>query len=198
MRSATSSAVSSLSSTALIGGPVLQARVVAYRLRAREAIVAGRLRVHARRRGDLHLLPLAVADDEAHARRQTPNLVGVDAQLVLGTRRADVGGETAFVLQAPLGRHPGAGRLDDRLGLRHGVQDDRVGGVEDPRGCLGSAHPVVALWCEDDGGTIRPDDLDHPGDAFAVGDRGELVDDQQDLAAVGVAAGEVLLEVLDE
>lgn len=47
--------------------------------------------VGARRRGDLDLLPFAFADDEAHAGREPPDVVRIDAQLVLGAGRADVG-----------------------------------------------------------------------------------------------------------
>jgi len=102
------------------------------------------------------------------------------------------------VLQADLGGHLRAGRLDDRLGIGDGVQDQGVRGVEDPRRRLGAAHPLDALRREHDGGTVGAHDLDHPRHALAVGDRRELVDDQQDLLAGALAPGKVLLEVLDE
>lgn len=78
------------------------------------------------------------------------------------------------------------------------MQQDRVRGVEDAVRGLRSAHAVDRLRREHDRGAVAAHHLDHPRRSFAVGDRGELVDDEQDLAAVGVAAGEVLLEVLDE
>jgi hypothetical protein len=73
-----------------------------------------------------------------------------------------------------------------------------VRGVEDATCGLRAAHALEGLRGEDNGRAVAADDLDHSRRAFAVGDRGELVDDGQDLTAVGVAGGEVLLEVLDE
>jgi hypothetical protein len=106
--------------------------------------------------GDLQLLAAAVADHDAHAGREPPDLVGVDAQLLLVTRGPDVGRQPALVLQAPFGG-------------------------------LGPAHAVEGLRGKDEGGAVAADDLDHPRGTFSVGDRGDLVDDEQDLAAIGVA-----------
>ena len=61
-----------------------------------------------------------------------------------------------------------------------------------------AAHALEGLRGEHDGGTVGAHDLDQPGHALAVGDRGELVDDQQHLPSLLLAAGEVLLEVLDQ
>lgn len=102
------------------------------------------------------------------------------------------------MLEAPFRGHLRAGGLDDLLGVGDGVQDDRARRVEDACAGFGAAHAVQALRRKDHGGAVGAHDLDHPGHSFAVSDRRELVNDQQDATSVGIAAGEVLLEVLDE
>jgi hypothetical protein len=73
-----------------------------------------------------------------------------------------------------------------------------VWGVEDACRGLLAAHAFVCLYSKYDRDAVRAHHLDHACDAFAVGDRGELVDDQQHSLLRLLARGEVLLEVLDE
>lgn len=90
---------------------------------------------------------------------------------MLGTCGAEVEGAAGVVLDARFDLDLGAGRADERLGSGHGVEDDRVGGVEDPRGCFGPAHAFVGLGGEHERGAVGSDDLHEASDALAARDR---------------------------
>jgi hypothetical protein len=146
----------------------------------------------------LEFLGFAGAEGVAHAGGEAADFVGVGLELVLLAGAADVGGLAVLVLKGLFDGKAGAGGFDDRFGVGDLVQQDGVGGVENPRGGFWSAHPFEGLGGQDDGGAVGAHGFDHARDAFAVGDGRELVDDQQHVPALCVACGEELLEVLDQ
>ena len=99
------------------------------------------------------------------------DLVRGDLVLVLLACGAELERAALVVLDACLDFHPGAGGPDQGLWFGDGVQQDRVGGVEDAGCCFCPAHPFVGLGCEHERRSVGADDLDEPCDAFAACDR---------------------------
>jgi len=130
--------------------------------------------------------------------RERANLVGIDLELVLYAGGALSGGAFLGVVGRVL--HPLAcpGECADVLGGVHAVADDRLDAAEDTRGLalvthsgddLGGEHETrVEAACLLDAGR-------HPG---ALGQAGELVDDQQREPVARLAGGEVVREVLED
>ena len=149
--------------------------------------------------GDLEFHREAGADREALTDSETADVVGVDAVLVLDPGGTEAGEGVTFELARGEVHAAGAAGLDELLRGRHRMQQDRLRRTDDPGRRFRAAHPFGELRAEDGGDTeaARPlDDVDEslPG----LGDRGELIDDQQHPLWARLAADGPLRELLDE
>ncbi len=79
------------------------------------------------------------------------------------------------------------------------MEQDRLGGADDPRGRLGPAHPLGELGAEDGGDAEAAHPLDHVDEALpGLRDRRELVHDQEHPLAARLAPDRPLGELVNQ
>src|SRR5207253_8672553 len=133
------------------------------------------------------------------ARLEPSHLVRIDPVLVLEPGGRQAGEGVVFELATGRVDTLGAGNVDELLGTGHRVEEDRLGRADDSGSGSFAAHAFGDLGTEDGADAEAARSLHYLYERLArLGDRRELVDDEQHVFVPRLTRDRPLRELLDQ